>query len=123
MTFAFVRALGEIYELAEPTEGLDNTRKRRFVSFTLASGWQHSNQSSKIDDFQQLPASIDSEGYGMLEGIRQATVRKPTPRTHEPGRIRRDFQERCLKVSNTLKNRGMTTVYHRLFRTEKAAVV
>ena len=59
----------------------------------------------------------------MLEGIRQATVRKPTPRAHEPGRIRRDFQERCLKVSNTLKNRGMTTVCHRLFETEKAAVV
>ena len=59
VTFAFVRALGEIYELAEPTEGLDNTRKRRFVSFTLASGWQRSNQSSKIDDFQQLPASIE----------------------------------------------------------------
>ena len=29
MTFAFVRALGDIYELAEPTEGLDNTREKR----------------------------------------------------------------------------------------------
>ena len=59
VTFAFVRALGDIYELAEPTEGLDNTRKRRPVSFTLASGRQRSNQSSKIDDFQQFPASIE----------------------------------------------------------------